>query len=74
VLVLVAALEDNELAAFDLGHDAGEGLVDDGVEGGVGEEVVCDVDGKTFVRGDGGRDVGEEGGEGWEGAGGQVAA
>jgi hypothetical protein len=37
-------LEDQQVSAFDLGHDAAEGGVDEWVEGRVVEDVVGDVD------------------------------
>lgn len=59
----MAALDDEEVAAFDLGHDSREGRVDEGVEGGVADEVVGYVDLEAFVGGDGRcqgvKDVGE---------------
>jgi hypothetical protein len=68
------ALDDHQVAAFDLGHDAGEGLVYERVERGVADEVVCDVDLETFVLGDGRGDAVEDVGEGWDGAFGEVTA
>ena len=53
------ALDDDEVAAFDLRHDAGEGGVDEGVEGGVVVDVVGGVDGEAFVGGDGRGKVGD---------------
>lgn len=65
----MAALDDEEVAAFDLCHYTGEGRVYEGVEGGVADEVVGDVDLEAFVGGDGGSEGVEDVGEGWEGAG-----
>ncbi len=57
------SLNDHEIAAFDLGHDAREGGVDQRVEGGIADYVMGDVDLEAFVRGDrrckGVDDVGE---------------
>lgn len=64
----VPALDDEEVAAFDLGHDAGEGLVDERVEGGVADEVVGGVDLEAFVGGDGGGEGVQDIGEGGESA------
>ncbi len=72
--MFAAALDDEEVTAFDLRHDAGESRVDEGVQGGVVEDVVGGVDLEAFVGGDGGGDVGDEVCEGWEGAGAQVGA
>src|SRR5690349_4972647 len=72
--VVVAALEDEQGAAFDLGHDAREGRVDERVEGGIAEEVVGDVDLEAFMGGDGGGEGVQDVCEGWEGAGGELAA
>ena len=46
---LGAALNDEEITAFDLGHDACEDSVDEGVERGVAMDVMCYVDLKTLV-------------------------
>lgn len=64
----MAALDDEEIAAFDLGHYAREGAVYEGVEGGVADEIVGDVDLEPFVRGDGRGEGVEDVGECWEGA------
>jgi len=48
--------------------------VDERVEGRVILDVVGGVDLQAFVGGDGRGDVGDEGGEGWEGAGAEVGA
>lgn len=48
----MAALDHHELTAFDLGHDAGEGVVNKRVEGGVADNVMGDVDSETLMRGD----------------------
>ena len=71
---VAGALHHHEVAAFDLRHDAGEGLVDERVQRGVVLHVVRGVDLQALVCGDGGGDVGDDGGEGWEGAGAQVGA
>jgi hypothetical protein len=68
------ALDDHQVAAFDLGHYAGEGLVDERVERGVADEVVRNVDLETFMLGYGRRDAVEDVGEGWDGAFGEVTA
>jgi hypothetical protein len=68
----VAALDDEEVAALNLCHHAREGVVDEGVEGGVADEVVRYVDLKTLVRRDWRSDGVEEVGKCWEGAGAQL--
>jgi len=55
-------LDDHEIAALHLGHDAGEDGVDQGVQAGVTGEVVRDVDLETLMGGDGrGQGVEERG-------------
>ncbi len=66
---LGAALDDEEVAAFDLGHDSRERLVDQWVEGRVADEVVCNVDLQTFVLGDWRREGVYEICKGWKGTG-----
>ena len=48
----MATLDDEKVASLNLCHDAREGVVDEGFEGGVADEVVRDVDLKTLVRRD----------------------
>lgn len=45
----MAALDNEEVTALDLGHDTGKDAVDEGVEGRVADEVVGNVDEEAFV-------------------------
>lgn len=60
----MASLDDEQVAALNLAHDALEDLVDEGVEGGVADNVVGDVDEEAFVGADGRRECVKDIGEG----------
>ena len=65
---VLAALDHEEITAFDLGHDTREGLVDETVERWIPHHVVRDVDLKPFVgRYWRGKSV-QQVGKGWQGA------
>lgn len=61
----MSSLNDEEVAAFNLGHYTGESGVYEGVEGWVADEIVGDVDLKAFVGGNGRGERMEDVGEGW---------
>ena len=63
------ALDDKQVAAFDLRHDAREDLVDQWVQRRVADQVVRDVDLQALVRGDWRGEGVQDAGEGGEGAG-----
>lgn len=42
-------LDDEEIIVFDLGYDLSEDGVNERVEGGVVDKVVCDMDEEVFV-------------------------
>lgn len=67
-------MQYQQLAAFDLRHDAREGLVDCRIEGGIADEIVGNVDLETLVLRDRRREGIHDGVEGWEGAGAEVTA
>jgi hypothetical protein len=56
-------LNNEEVAAFDLVHDTRKDSVNGGVEGGVADEIMGDVDLKSFMRRDGRCEGVEESGE-----------
>ena len=60
----MAALDDEEIAALDLRHDARKDAVDQGVERRIPNEIVTDVDKKALVGGDGRRESVEDVGKG----------
>ena len=59
----MTSLDDQEIAALDLGHDATKDTVDERIEGGVSDEVVGYVDEEPLVRrnrrGEGMKNIGE---------------
>ncbi len=74
VLIPGATAQDDEVAALDLCHDAGECAVDEWVEGWVVEKVVGEVNLESLVGADWWCEGVEEVGESWESARGEVAA
>ena len=61
----MATLDDEQVATFNLRHDTAEDTVDKGVEGGIADHVMSDVNKEALVGGDGGcegvKDVCESG-------------
>lgn len=47
----MTALYDEEIPTFNLRHDARKGAINEGIQRWISDEVVCNVDLKSFMRG-----------------------